>query len=256
MKPTWNAISREGQKLYSLIFDTIGLYSRSVDDLKLLLDVFQVADDEPAEEFSVEGAKFAFLALPTPSWPEPGPSTAAAMKKGAELLRAHGAEVEEITLAEEFREMYAYQLRVLAGDARVAFLPEYYLAKDKMHQFLIDNVENQGKHTRKEQLKAFDALSAMRPKMDALADKYAAIIAPSTVDEAPVGHENTGDAAFCGSWTAMHMPVVNIPGFKGENGLPVGLSVVSSRYRDQHLLRVCREVGKIFEAEGGWKMEA
>jgi Asp-tRNA(Asn)/Glu-tRNA(Gln) amidotransferase A subunit family amidase len=255
MKPTWNSISREGQKLYSLIFDTLGLYSRGVDDLKLLLDAFQLVDDEPEEVFQIQGSKFALLTLPTPEWPEPGEGTAAALKKGAELLRAHGADVEEITLGEEFKPMYKYHLQVLSGDGRVAFLPDYYVAKDKMHHSLIDHVENKEKHTRKDQLRAFDELAAMRPRMDALADKYAAIIAPSALDEAPLGHGNTGSAAFCGPWTAMHMPVVNLPGFKGENGLPIGLSVVSSRYRDQHLLRVCRKVGEVFEAEGGWRRE-
>jgi len=253
MKPTWNSISREGQKLYSLIFDTLGLYSRSVDDLKLLLDAFQLVDDEHEEEFMIKGARFALLTLPEPEWPAPGPGTAAAMKKGADLLRAHGAEVEEITLEDDFRPMYKYIMQVLSGDGRVAFLPDYYQSKEKMHESLIGHVENKAKHTRKDQLRAFDELAAMRPKADALANRYAAIIAPSTLDEAPVGHAVTGSAAFCGPWTGMHMPVVTIPGFKGENGMPIGLSVVAARYRDQYLLSVCKEVGKIFEAEGGWK---
>ncbi|KAH7361311.1 Asp-tRNA Asn/Glu-tRNA Gln amidotransferase-like protein subunit A [Pyrenochaeta sp. MPI-SDFR-AT-0127] len=255
MKPTWNSISREGQKLYSLIFDTLGFYARSVDDLKLLLDAFQLMDDEPVENFKVEGAKFAVLSFPTPEWPSPGPGTVAALKKGTELLRAHGADVEEMTLPDEFRSMYKCHLQVLSGDGRIAFLPDYYIAKDKLHSSLIDHVENRDKHTRKDQLKAFDALAAMRPKLDALADKYAAIIAPSVIDEAPAGYGNTGDAAFCAQWTAMHMPVINVPGFKGDNGLPVGLSVISSRFRDQHLVRVCKAVGRIFEAEGGWSRE-
>jgi Asp-tRNA(Asn)/Glu-tRNA(Gln) amidotransferase A subunit family amidase len=255
MKPTWNSITREGQKLYSLIFDTLGLFARSVDDMKLLLDAFQLVDDEPEEAFHIKDAKFAMLTLPTPEWPAPGPGTSAAMQRGARLLRAHGAEVEEITLGKEFLPMYKYHLQVLSGDGRIAFLPDYCVAKEKLHSSLVDHVENKDKHTRKDQLKAFDELAAMRPKLDALANQYAAIIAPSVIDEAPVGHGNTGDAAFCGPWTAMHMPVVNVPGFKGEHGMPIGLSVVSSRYRDQHLLRVCREVGKIFESEGGWRRE-
>ncbi|KAF2730609.1 Asp-tRNA Asn/Glu-tRNA Gln amidotransferas-like protein subunit A [Polyplosphaeria fusca] len=255
MKPTWNSISREGQKLYSLIFDTLGLYSRSVDDLKLLLDAFQLVDDEPEEVFNVKGAKFALLTLPTPEWPEAGPGTAAALKKGAELLRAHGAQVDEITLDDEFRPMYKYHLQVLSGDGRVAFLPEYYVAKDKIHHLLVNHVENRDKHTRKDQLKAFDGLAAMRPKADELADRYAAILGPSVLDVAPKGYDNTGSAAFCGPWTAMHMPVVNVPGFKGENNMPIGLSLVASRYRDQHLLRVAREVGRIFETEGGWQRQ-
>lgn len=49
------------------------------------------------------------------------------------------------------------------------------------------------------------------------------------------------------------MPVINIPGFAGGNGLPIGLSLVAPRYFDRHLLGVSAKVGEIFEAEGGWK---
>jgi Asp-tRNA(Asn)/Glu-tRNA(Gln) amidotransferase A subunit family amidase len=253
MRPTWNAISREGQKLYSLIFDTLGLYARSIDDLKLLLDAFQLVDDEPEEPFHLKGAKFALMTMPTSAWPEPGPGTAAAMTRASELLRAHGAQVEEIGLPDDFHPVAKYYHQVLSGDGRAAFLSDYQIAKDQLDPFIVGHVENKDKHTRKDQLKAFDALAAMRPKMDAIADEYAAIISPSVIDEAPVGHDNTGSTAFNVLWTAMHTPVVNVSGFKGPNGLPVGLSVVASRYRDQYLLRVCREVGNVFEAEGGWK---
>ena len=219
------------------------------------VQAFQLVDDGsvPLLPFQLDGAKFLLLTSPTPEWPALGPGSVAALEKASSLLRAHGASVEEIELPEEFRSMYKYHLQVLSGDGRVAFLPEYTSANDQLHASLIDHVENTEKYTRRDQLKAFDELAAMRPRMDRLAEKYAAIIAPSVLDEAPMGHENTGDAAFCGPWTAMHMPVVNVPGFKGENGLPVGVSLISGRYRDQHLLRVCREVGKVFETEGGWE---
>ena len=109
----------------------------------------------------------------------------------------------------------------------------------------IDEYEHKGKHNKKDQSRALDEIAAMRPKMDELADKYAAIIAPSVVNEAPVGHGNTGDPAFCAPWTAMHMPVVNVPGFMGENGMPIGVSVVASRHRDQYLVRVCSLIHSI-----------
>lgn len=38
----------------------------------------------------------------------------------------------------------------------------------------------------------------------------------------------------------------------GENGMPIGLTLAAPRFRDRHLLKIAREVGKIFEAEGGW----
>lgn len=48
---------------------------------------------------------------------------------------------------------------------------------------------------------------------------------------------------------------MNIPGFGGENGMPVGLSLVTPRYKDRKLLAVSKVVGKIFEEEGGWKSQ-
>jgi Asp-tRNA(Asn)/Glu-tRNA(Gln) amidotransferase A subunit family amidase len=52
---------------------------------------------------------------------------------------------------------------------------------------------------------------------------------------------------------ALHTPVLNVPGFKGENGMPIGVSLVAPRYHDRRLLAVGKEVGAIFEANGGWK---
>jgi Asp-tRNA(Asn)/Glu-tRNA(Gln) amidotransferase A subunit family amidase len=46
---------------------------------------------------------------------------------------------------------------------------------------------------------------------------------------------------------------MNIPGFQSENGLPIGVSLVAPRFKDQHLLTAAKEVGKLFEEEGGWK---
>lgn len=37
--------------------------------------------------------------------------------------------------------------------------------------------------------------------------------------------------------------------------MPVGLSVVASRFYDQHLLRVCEALGVPLMAEGGWDMK-
>lgn len=51
----------------------------------------------------------------------------------------------------------------------------------------------------------------------------------------------------------LHTPVVNVPGFAGSHGMPIGLSLVAARYRDRHLLAIAEKVGEIFEAEGGWK---
>ncbi|KAI9172543.1 Glutamyl-tRNA(Gln) amidotransferase subunit A 1 [Paramyrothecium foliicola] len=250
-KPTWNAISREGQKVYGLILDTLGLFARSVDDIELLSEVFALKDDEESDFTDVKGARFAVCK--TVVWPDAGEGTRNAMARAVELLRAHGAIVEELELPDDFDKAPEWHRTLLLSEGRVAFLSSYRVGKDKLAQSLIEHVENTDNISRRAQLEAFDGVAALRPRIDEIAGRYAAILTPSALDEATKGLECTGDAAFCSMWSALHTPVVNVPGFQGANGLPIGISLVAPRYRDRHLLKVSKAVGAIFEAEGGWQ---
>lgn len=200
LKPTWNSITREGQKIYSLILDTLGLYARSVDDLQLLAKVFELKDDEPPPtRFTVKGAKFGFMK--TASWDRAGPGTKAAMETAKQLLKAHEAEVEEIELPEDLSDLLKWHETVLYTDGRQAFLPDYRIGKEQLSEFLQGHVENVHRYTHAEQLKAFDNIAAARPRVDEILAKYAAVITPSVPDEAPVGLEGTGSAVFNCIWT-------------------------------------------------------
>lgn len=251
-KPTWNSITREGQKIYSLMLDTLGLYARSVEDLELLADVFKLEDDAVVDRgFTIKGARFGLCK--TVIWPQVGPGTAAAMDKARNLLESHGAAVEEINLPPEFDDLPNWHAAIMKSDGRTAFLPEYVVSRDQVSDELAGHVENRTKLSRAAQLEAFDNIAAARPVVDRILKGYDAVLVPSVPDEAPLGTEKTGSAAFNIIWTALHTPVVNIPGFAGENGLPIGLSLVAPRYFDRHLLAVSAKVGEVFEAEGGWK---
>ncbi|EXK26568.1 amidase [Fusarium oxysporum f. sp. melonis 26406] len=228
-KPTWNSVSREGQKIYALMYDTLGWYGRCVGDLVLLADIFGLQDDKDEEHAfqGIVGARFAICK--TNIWPMAGPGTQDALARAADLLRSHGAEVNELELPSAFDDV-----------------PEWYRIGLHTEGLLIEHVENSDNFTRKTQLMASDKLAAMRPVFDFIASQYAAIITPSVPDEAPVGLESTGSHG-------LHVPVLNVPGSRGDQGMPIGLSLVAPRYRDRHLLEVGKTVGQIFETEGGWE---
>lgn len=54
-------------------------------------------------------------------------------------------------------------------------------------------------------------------------------------------------------WTILHAPCLNLPGFEGENKLPVGLTLIGPRYTDEHVLWAGKSIGELFERRGGWK---
>ncbi|GAA5926550.1 hypothetical protein JCM3775_001048 [Rhodotorula graminis] len=255
-KPTWNAISREGLKIYSLTCDTLGLYARSVADLKLLADAFRLEDDvpPPVEPLSLKGAKFGLVK--THVWPRAEEGTRAAWEKAKTLLVEEGAEVEEVDLPAEFEELWRLYPYVLSGEGRSAFLGDYLMHADVLDPLILSHVRNESKITRAQQLEGYDKIAALRPKLDAIASRYDALVTPSTVDEAIKLVEPdrfTGDASFNLMWTILQVPVLNVPGFAGPSGCPLGLSLVAPRYFDQHLLWVGEAVGRVWGEKGGWK---
>ncbi|PSR88617.1 amidase signature domain-containing protein [Coniella lustricola] len=265
MKPTWGAVTRDGQKVYSLALDTLGWYARSVADLELVAGVLGIQDDDDDDDdgqddetkqtkLDLNGAKFGFVK--TVVWDEHvEPGTEAATAKAIALLRSHGAEVEEMELPEEAREIPTWHSALLAHDGKTSFLPEYRLAKSQLSASLVSQVEDQSpRSSHAAYLEALDGIAAARPAVDRVLSKYAAVLTPSVPGEAPVGMK-TGSPVFNLIWTSLHVPVVNMPGFGGEHGMPIGVSLVAPRFHDRRLLRVCEAVGQVFEAEGGWKTQ-
>uniref|UniRef100_A0A0D2YIN8 Amidase domain-containing protein n=1 Tax=Fusarium oxysporum (strain Fo5176) TaxID=660025 RepID=A0A0D2YIN8_FUSOF len=157
-KPTWNPVSREGRKIYALMYDTLGWYGRCVGDLVLLADIFGLQDDKDEEHAfqGIEGARFAICK--TSIWPIAGPGTQDALARAADLLRSHGAEVHELELPSVFDDVPEWYRIGLHTEGRTSSLPEYRVGKDQIGQVLIEHVENSDNFTRKTQLMASDNL--------------------------------------------------------------------------------------------------
>lgn len=260
-KPTWGRISREGLKFFSVTYDTLGFFTRGVDDLILLADAFGLHDDYslptapsprvqlPAALGSVAGLRIAIFR--TMMWPHAGPGTREAVDRAAALVRAHGATVEDVELPASFDQLPAWYDVVLACEGGSSFLPEYRANRPHLANLLVDFAETSGGYTHRQYLEALDGIAALRPQMDALLAAHDAVLTPSAPDEAPLG-STTGSYLFCKIWSALHVPVLNMPGFQGAHGMPIGLSLVAPRYKDAQLLAVAAPLGAIFEAEGGW----
>ena len=247
MKPTYGAINREGLKMLSLSLDTLGLYARSAQDLDLLADVFALEDRAPPRAFQLKGARIA--ACRSPAWDKTEAATRDAFERGVALLREAGAEVVALDLPPAFDALPEHQATVMAGEAVVTFLGELRAQGDQLNDDILAHAANRKGVTKTALLAALDAAAACRPVFDEIASGFDAVLTPSARGEAPQG-ETTGDAALNAMWTLLHVPVVNVPGFKGPNGLPVGLSLTAPRYADRHLLNVAKAVGPLFEAKG------
>ena len=271
LKPTYNAVSPEGTKVFSFTFDTLGFLTRSVDDLQLLADVFALKDDEPVQDIPLEEASVALIK--TPMWGRAGPGTIAAMEKAERILRDNGVKVEEVSFPVPLNDgdgLKSLHKVIISADAQIAFLREYRVDKADLDPEIQGLVENSANFTNRETLQALDTLASMRSIVDDLAANYSAILTPSVVDEAPLGLGDMGSPDFNTLWTAsalsfnlrfvshnlvqgFHTPVLNVPAFTGAHGMPISVSLVAGRYRDQHLLRIGKVLSDALMAKSDWK---
>ncbi|KAH8698932.1 amidase signature domain-containing protein [Talaromyces proteolyticus] len=251
-KPTWGAISREGLAQYSISCDTPGFFARTIEDLELLTDVYRfedVAQPEQATEFQIQGARVGFIKTHVWDLAPAGPGLKEVWEKAKNLLIEHGAIVEEIDWPDDdFNKLTDWHWAIINGEGRSAFHGHYTLDKQNLSQFLVDQVENNLNFSREDLLDALDRSARLRPIWDRFSERFEVILTPSAPDIAPEGTHFTGDARFCGPWTLLHVPCLNLPGISGGKSLPIGLTLVSGRYRDRHVLKTGKIIGDIFES--------
>ena len=227
--------------------------ARSTADLQLLSEIFRLVDDEPPSEDSLALEKCTFGFVKTHVWPKATSAMQEVWETAKRRLEQSGAKVDELDLPEDFANLGTWHRNILHMEGQSSFLGDYLQSPDRLDPWVKKHVENDTGTTRREQLESYDNIARLRPVMDSIAFKYTALITPSVTDEAPVLEEPmrfTGDASFNLMWTVLHTPVLNVPGFFGPNGLPIGLSLVTGRYRDQHLLRCGKALAEVFASDG------
>lgn len=108
------------------------------------------------------------------------------MDKAREMLRLQGAIVEDIDVPREFDQILAWHAVLLAKEGQTSFLGQYLTDRTKINEQRIAGFVEKGNDTSREaQLQASDNLARVRPVFDEIASRYAVIITPSVVDEAP-----------------------------------------------------------------------
>lgn len=169
MKPTWNAISREGLKMLSASLDTLGLYARCAEDLETLCKAFQICDDIPPK--SIDSMRIGMCKSPV--WADNATGSLETIWSQAEkLLTQAGATVETLELPPDFDGAFDAARTIMWTEARSAFLSETLKAPDICHEDFKTHVENRKNLSRQDQLAAYDLLNRLKPSFDEIASQY------------------------------------------------------------------------------------
>ncbi len=240
-KPSFGRVSREGAKIYAQSFDTVGWYGRSVGDVALLasvlgLDETLVSSDWPGQ------LRIAITAGPYRD--RLAPESLAALDLSKDRLEREGHSVRSIDLPAEFEALDSHHRVILHREGQASFHNLVRRHGKILHDDFHHRVENRDGSTLRELAQAYDAMALGRIAFDAFMQDFDILIAPSAPGFAPAGRR-PGDPVFNASWTLLGVPCLNMPVPLGHPTLPIGVTLIATRFADKHLLDAAKRLEPI-----------
>ena len=242
-KPTFGRLSFAGIRHFAESFDTLGCMARSIEDLAFFRDVLLGVAPAPLEAFAGR-PRLGFCR--THHWDEADEATRASLEDGARRLAAAGFVVEDVDLPAGFEESFDVYSRVQHFEGARCFAPDAARHPDLLSADARALCERGMAIDAAGYGDAVRHLYEWRAALDEAFAGFDGVLTPSAPGEAPRGLRFTGDITFNYLWTALHVPAVTIPAFRGPRGLPIGVQLVAPRHADDRLLgaaaRIAREI--------------
>jgi len=237
-KPSHGVVSIMGAKPFAPSLDTVGTFSRSIEDAELIARVL-MGENMKAPDLAFERPRRIGICR-TEHWAEAGPATAIAVDTAAAELRRHGVETVDLELPEACKGLIEAQHVVMAFEARFSYAIELRDHANQLSAKLLDFLEDSGTISEGRYAAALQRTAIARAAFDGLLEKFDLVLTPSAPGEAPPGLHATGDPVFNRIWTLLHVPCVTIPFATGPHGLPIGLQFVGRFKHDRALLALAR----------------
>lgn len=249
-KPSFNTINPTGVKPLATSFDTVGLFARCVDDCALVVAVLA---GDLRRAVALDAVRPTRVGLcRTPAWPHADAATVRAVETAARQLASEGVAVDEIELAADFEGFLDAQSDVLRFEAARVFAFERTRHNDRLSASSRDELAAGAAIARDRYRDALALIAHCRTLFAAAIASFDLLLTASAPGEAPLGLANTGEAMFNRLCSGLHVPCLNLPGFAGPNGLPVGVQVIGAIDEDLRLLRAAKWIaGRIGEAGSG-----
>jgi len=172
-----------------------------------------------------------------PDWAKADPATRDAVQAAAATLDPLVAGVTEVEHDASFADISSHHRTISGFEFARAISWERTQRGDQLSDKLLNGRCEDGLRISYDEFAQAQAeLVQQRAAHNTLMQSYDLLLTPAAPGEAWEGLQATGDPVFNTAWTALHLPALTVPAFKGVNGLPVGLQLVGSFRADRALL--------------------
>jgi len=236
-KPSIGRIDRHGVLEQSPTLDQVGVFGRSVADVALLAAV--LCDDAAMITMPAAPPPAPRLAVVrTPLWPRLDADARTAFDA---LVETWSSVAEDVDLPFDAEAAVQTHRLIMEAEIAIAFADEVARGRDQLSASLRGQIER-GRATPPEHHRdAIARIAAWRAALDALFERFDAIVTPAALGTAPLGTA-TGDPLMCTLWTLTGLPAISLPLQSGANGLPLGVQLVGRLNGDARLLATAARI--------------
>jgi len=255
-KPEHGRISTYGVMPMSWTMDHVGIFTKNVEDVALVLNVLAGYDsrdprsiNQPVPDYlsSTGNRQKPRLGLVKEYFFDYAEDE---MKyhteQVAERLGQAGADVQEVTLPESFFNVSETRLIIL-GVEDYAYQQEMFDGNEDKYSDAVRGLLEEGSHVSAvEYARALQTRLQQRMDISLLMSNYDALITPGAPGPAPLA-VITGNPVMQLPWTTIGVPAINLPSGLAKNGLPLGVQLVGAAMDETGLIGVASWCEKVLD---------
>ena len=238
-KPSWGAISTDGCFALVPTFDTVGFFTRTVEDMTTLWRAVAPSGSSAPDAAQPPVVGIAEDLLSGPFDPE----MAATLRWAAERLRACGIPTRGLSLPAELAAVYDNNrviFEVEATRAHAALWARHRDAYPPKMKAVLESAAAGDSPAR--YADACAARAEAQERFAALFEDIDVVLAPAAPGAAPRDLTITGDPRANLPFTHVRAPVVSLPARLGAGGLPLGLQCAAPAGSDAAVLAAARAI--------------
>ncbi|WP_417435683.1 amidase [Hoeflea sp.] len=248
-KPSYRLLPATGMKNFAPSLDTVGLFAAGVEDVALLASLLTGRDlalSTGTPSFDPAGIRVGLYRCAQLEGADP--EMRDALARAADLAANAGFDVGEIGEPEALAQARDAHKIIQDYEAGLACGPDLARHRDQLSPVLLRTIERGQAITPSEYDAARRLVKRGRGATRALFGEVDILLTPSAPGAAPRGLETTGDPRFNKLWTLMGTPAINIPGFKDNAAMPLGIQAVARFGHDKRLLDVAAMLESAFRS--------
>lgn len=221
---------RGGQPLAQSL-DSLGLFTRSIDDLALLRTI--LLRQEPMYLNASPTKKI--LLVPGNIFGECDTDIEQAMESLVTQLEKKGTEIIRCESTSKLAQLVDCHVNVMSWEVCRNLVVES-LQPEHLSEPLQILIETGMSMSRDCYIDSLTKANELKNWLETDFGEVDAILTPAAPGPAPIGLEKTGSPHMSRPWQVMGLPVVSLAGIKNSHGLPLGIQLVGKYREDDSLL--------------------